>query len=240
MNVDRYDDRLIVQTNLIESYSQLMGFAEKHLWDKFYLEGDARVSLRNIISREILVNTLIHREFTSPYYAKFIIEKDKMYTENANRAVTGGIITPENLEPNPKNPLIAAFFRNIWLADELGSGVRKLHHYVPLYSGKPPEFVDGDVFRTIVPLDDGYSFDAEIGKAQIKRNDLNDCALPENTILKYLTSHPRATQVEVAMAIGKSRRTVQDAIAALKEKGLIKREGAKKSGMWIVIKNEKQ
>lgn len=42
VNVDRYDDRLIVQTNLIESYELLMGFAEKHLLDKFYLEDDAR------------------------------------------------------------------------------------------------------------------------------------------------------------------------------------------------------
>jgi ATP-dependent DNA helicase RecG len=32
-----------------------------------------------------------------------------MYVENANRAVNDGILTPENLEPNPKNPIIAAF-----------------------------------------------------------------------------------------------------------------------------------
>ena len=37
VNVDRYDDRLIVETNLIESYELLMKFAEKHLWDKFCL-----------------------------------------------------------------------------------------------------------------------------------------------------------------------------------------------------------
>lgn len=47
INVNRYDDRLIVQTNLIDSYDLLMGFAEKHLWDKFYLEGDKSVSLRS-------------------------------------------------------------------------------------------------------------------------------------------------------------------------------------------------
>ena len=164
VNIDRYDDRVIVQTNLIESYALLMSFAEKHLWDKFYLEKDARVSLRNIIAREMLVNTLIHREFTSSYIAKFVIEKDRMFTENANRASTGGYITPENLEPNQKNPIIAAFFRNIWLADELGSGVRKLYTYVPRYSGKDPELIDGDIFRIIVPLDDNYSYDVEMDK----------------------------------------------------------------------------
>jgi len=85
-----------------------------------------------------------------------------MFTENAGRAVTGGIITPDNLQPDPKNPTIARFFRNIGLADELGSGTRRLYHYVPRYSGKPPEMIDGDIFRVIVPLDDEYSFEANI------------------------------------------------------------------------------
>ena len=35
-----------------------------------------------------------------------------MYVENASRAMGGGFITVDNLEPNPKNPIIAAFFRN--------------------------------------------------------------------------------------------------------------------------------
>ena len=239
VNLDRYDDRVIVQTNLIESYDLLMQFAEKHLLDKFYLEEDTRVSLRGVITREMLVNTLIHREFTSSYIAKFIIEKDRMYTENANRAVSGAVITPDNLEPNPKNPIIAAFFRNIWLADELGSGVRRLYRYVPRYSGKSPELIDGDVFRIIVPLDDSYSFDAELdkaqNKAQIKRSENNvDCALIETAIMNYLRENPNATQIDVAKAIEKSRRSIQDAISALKEKGLLEREGARKNGRWIV------
>lgn len=61
VNTDRYDDRLVVETNLIESYDQLFDFAAKHLHDKFYLEdGKIRLSLRNIIVREMIVNTLMH------------------------------------------------------------------------------------------------------------------------------------------------------------------------------------
>ena len=163
VNTDRYDDRLIVETNLIESCDLLMGFAAKHLLDKFYLEDFISVSLSSNISREMLVNCLMHREFTSSYIAQFVIEKERMFTANANRAETGGMITPDNFRPNPKNPIIASFFRNIGLADELGSGVRKIFRYSKLYSGKEPQMIDGDVFRIIVPLDDNYSFDARIG-----------------------------------------------------------------------------
>ncbi|MCL1876065.1 MAG: putative DNA binding domain-containing protein [Synergistaceae bacterium] len=239
INTDRYDDRLIVETNLIDSYEQLMLFSEKHLWDKFYLEGDARISLRNAIAREILVNTLMHREFTSSYIAKFVIEKEQMTVSNANRAERNSLITPDDFEPNPKNPIIAAFFRNIGMADELGSGVRNLYKYSKRYSGSDPKLTDGDIFTIVVPLNDSFSFDAETdkaqNKAQIKRskND-GDCALSEIAILNYLRENPNATQVDAAKAISKSRRAVQETIAELKEKGLLEREGAKKNGRWIV------
>ena len=107
----------------------------------------------------MIANTLIHREFTSSYTAKFVIEKDRMYTENANRSSGDGIITPDNMEPNPKNPIIASFFRNIGWSDRLGSGVRNIFKYSKYYSGKEPEFIEGDVFRIIVPLNEDYSYD---------------------------------------------------------------------------------
>ena len=88
-----------------------------------------------------------------------MIERERMYVENANRATKEGFITVDNLEPNPKNPIITAFFRNIGYADQLGSGVRKLFKYSKYYSGKDPQFVEDDIFRIIVPLDDEYSFD---------------------------------------------------------------------------------
>ena len=115
----------------------------------------------------MIANTLIHREFTSSYTAKFVIEKDRMYTENANRSSGDGIITPDNMEPNPKNPIIASFFRNIGWSDRLGSGVRNIFKYSKYYSGEEPEFVEGDVFRIIVPLNEDYSYDNV--KTAIKR-----------------------------------------------------------------------
>lgn len=152
VDTDRYDDREIVQTNLIESYERLMEFGRKHLPDKFFLEADQRKSLRDIITREIIANTLIHREYTSSYQAKFVIEQERMYVENANRASQNTVITPDNMEPSPKNPIIAAFFRNIGYADQLGSGVRNLFKYSKFYSGGDPEFIEEDIFRIIVPL----------------------------------------------------------------------------------------
>ncbi len=53
---------------------------------------------------------------------------------------------------NPKNPKIAKFFKEIGWVDELGSGVRNIYRYNRIYSGADPEFIEGDVFKTIIPL----------------------------------------------------------------------------------------
>ena len=177
VNVDRYDDRETVRTNLIESYDMLMEFARKHLPDKFFLEGVSRISLRNIIAREMISNTLMHREFTSSYIAKFVVEENRMYVENASRAAKTGFITPDNMEPNPKNPIIASFFRNIGYADTLGSGTRKLFKYSEYYSGQYPEFKEGDIFKITVPLDDSYSLDFDF--VNEPQNVLNE---PQNVL----------------------------------------------------------
>ena len=157
INVDRYDDRDIIETNLIDSVGRLMDFAQKHLNDKFYLAPDMqRISLSSNICREIIVNMLMHREFSSSLIPRFIIEKDKIITENANKAQMPDEITLENLSPLSKNPMIAKVFREIGFAEELGSGTRNLYKYVPIYSGSSarPQLMDGDIFRVTIPLDD--------------------------------------------------------------------------------------
>ncbi len=142
----------MVTTNLIDAYELLIEFVAKHTLDRFYLIGDQSVSIRSKISRELVSNILVHREYTSAYPAKVIIERDKIITENWSLPKNPGRIDPNSFTPYPKNPLLANFFINIGRADVLGSGVRNLYKYSKMYSGKEPELIDGDVFRTIVPL----------------------------------------------------------------------------------------
>lgn len=244
INVDRYDDREIVRTNLIESYDQLMDFARKHLPDKFFLEGTERKNLRNIITREMIGNTLIHREFTSAYTAKFVIEKNRMYTENASRSIGDGVITPDNMEPNPKNPMIASFFRNIGWSDRLGSGVRNLFKYSRYYSGQEPEFIEGDVFRIIVPLDEEYSYDSlnkkENGLNGLDKSDQSD-QLNQNAdnleerLIKLLVEKPDIKTKEIVELLGWSSSQVKYYMKKLKDDNKVTRHGTNRNGYWEIL-----
>jgi len=73
-----------------------MNFVEKHLPDKFYLQGIQRISLRDKIFRKIIANMLIHREYINAYPSTFIIYKNKVVTKNANKAHHFGQLTPNN------------------------------------------------------------------------------------------------------------------------------------------------
>lgn len=152
-NIDRFDDREIVRTNLIESYDLLMAFISKHLPNKFHLEKDLSINLRDKIFREVISNTLIHREYSNEYPARLIIESNKIIIENWNRPHGSGKLSLDTYTPFPKNPVIASFFREIGRADELGSGFRNTSKYLKLYTnGSEPIFEEGDIFKIIIPI----------------------------------------------------------------------------------------
>ena len=222
----RYDDREIVQTNLIDSVELLMQFARKHTSDKFYLNKNMQsISLRSNICREMIVNCLIHREFTSGRVSKFVIEKDRMYVENPNKAQIDGKLTEENFEPFPKNPSISKVFREITYSEELGSGFRKLNEYVPLYSGKNvhPEFIDGDMFKIIVPLYENYSSNEGINEGI-------------NEVLDFIRQNPGCRVPKISAELDIPEKTVERRIKKLKEENKIEYVGSNKTGGYRIKK----
>lgn len=97
-NLDRYNDRDVIITNLLETYDRLIAFGQKHLSDPFVQEKIHSISARDHILREIFSNSLAHRDYSSGCVAKFVIEKDRLYTENANRSHGHGALHLSSFE----------------------------------------------------------------------------------------------------------------------------------------------
>lgn len=107
----------------------MIPFGEKHLNDLFVMDGLQSVSARDKILREIVSNSLAHRDFSNAYVAKMVIERNQIFTENCNRSHGYGSLNLSNFAPFPKNPPISKVFREVGLADELGSGMRNTYKY---------------------------------------------------------------------------------------------------------------
>ena len=222
----RYDDRLDVRCNLVEAYDLLAGFCRKHMPDRFALDGDESVSLRDVIIREVVANCLIHREFTSPYPARIVIDGSSLHTENASRAMFTGPITPEGFSPLPKNPIISSFFAAIGLAEELGSGTRNLFKYSPRYSGKAPELVEGTVFTASIPV---YQPDERPSNTNSDKPKTPNVAAE----IAELVNVRGSLTVSEAVEAGYSRRTAQRAFAQLVDEGTLEPEGNGRSRKYI-------
>jgi len=258
-NTDRYDDRDDIRTNLIESYDRLMAFIRKHLPDKFYQEGEQRISLRDRIFREIVGNMIVHREYANAFPAKLIIEKGRLLSENWNSPHVHGVIDPANFSPFPKNPVIAKFFKEIGRVDELGSGVRNAFKYCSIYApGTRPEFIEDDVFTTIIPLKaplnektttkpvltmvqtiKGKSQDSTLAAFRKKYGRITEeiwkiYGRNAEKIIALMDTNPEITMIEIAKHINKSQSTVEKVVKILKEAKLIERIGSTKAGFWKV------
>ncbi|MBD5096520.1 MAG: HTH domain-containing protein [Lachnospiraceae bacterium] len=188
-NMDRYDDRLQVSTNLIESYDRLMEFIAKHTSDKFCLINNVSTSIRDVIAREVVSNILVHRDFSSAY---------------------------------PKNPLIANFFTALGRSDTIGSGVKNLYKYTPIYSGGGnPELYEADVFRITIPL-------TKEATRQVKME--TELTEREQLIYNMISENQKISVENIAAKLDVTRRTVLRDVQEIKKKVFLLYD--KKEALW--------
>lgn len=224
-NVDRYDDRLTVRTNLLDAYDLLMGFVEKHINDPFYLEGTTRISLRSKIFRELVANIIAHREYLNASPAVITIFKNKIVFNNANNPRQHGIINPENFTPYAKNPTISKFMLQLGRVEEVGSGMKNVYKYLPEFSkNSKAEFIDDEFFSTVVYF--------ETSETMSEKTSVKTSVRTSVRILEYIQENSIITIPEMAKNLNKTTRAIEMAISKLKQKGKLKRIGSKKDGYW--------
>ena len=183
---------------------------------------------------KVALNLLIHREYSNSYPTTLTIWSDRIETENWNLPFQYGFITPENLKPHPKNPVIANVFSQTGLVEELGSGTRKIFKYVPLYAkGKEAIIEDADVFRMTIPHPDVFSPQIE---EKIEGKTVKIEGKTTEKILEAIKQKPNITTPEIAESLGLTEHAIYYSIRKLRENGRLRRVGGAKGGYWEIIK----
>lgn len=230
-DTDGYLDRDDVRTNLIDSYYRLIEFVKKHMDDKFFLQDGERVSPRDTIARELCANILIHRDYTNPFPAKIIISKSKIMAENANRSKMIRYIDLSSYTPYPKNPKIASVFKEIGLADELGSGIKRITECSKLYSNLPPEFKEDDIFQTTIYLDSKLEMsqsDTLSGHKKILYDFIcNNNGVSRKEISEFMVKFYESTDK------GKMNGKIKYLLTYLRKNKLIKNVGSSINSIWV-------
>lgn len=209
----------------------MISFGRKHLNDLFVLEGIVNVNARDRILREIVSNTLAHRDYSNGFPAKMIIDDEKIVIENSNLAHGMGALDLQKFEPFPKNPSISKVFREIGLADELGSGMRNTYKYTQLYSEENPIFEEGDIFRTIIPLKKIAT--EKVGGKNIAHDVPHDVPHDKKELIEFIKAqvklNNKITRQAIAENVGVSVKTIQ---RTMKEIANLRYIGSGNSGYW--------
>ena len=254
-NTDRYDDRFTSFGNIIDGYTDIMSFFERYFPDPFYMERDQRVSLRNKVFREVVANMLIHREYLNPSISMIDVRQDYVLVQNANRPLRAGVITPDNYTPHPKNPHLANFFVQMGRAEHLGTGVRNLYHYAPIYLGAEPTITDDDMFRIRLNIAESKQTEMAMGTTESGKTTLtgNTQETPQKTrvktmektrektrekILEAIKENPKITSKVLAETIGITIKGIEWQIKDLKSRGIIRRVGPDKGGHWEILSKD--
>ncbi len=186
--------------------------------------------------REALLNAIINSDYSRGIPIKIEVASDHLDVLNP-----GDIPYGRSLEEiidchlsEPRSIGMAAAFRRAAYVERFGRGFSMM---IDAYEGTgvdPPRFESlGGMFlvrfrnivadRGIVPRD---FYGREIRDSSIDESD--------SRLLSELSSNPHITVRELASKIGVTERQAYRRLSSLTSKGMIRREGGKKNGVWVV------
>ncbi|MBU0952794.1 MAG: putative DNA binding domain-containing protein [Elusimicrobia bacterium] len=236
----RYTYRLTSEQNIYRSFFDIYDRLSKRVDVPFKLVGpfgDNNPPQLQAI-REALVNMLIH----SDYYSA-IVPRVRVFSDRIEFFNPGTL--PKSIEDilkegfsQPRNPIVAKAFRYIRLADTIGSGFYKMFNgWQSYYKNKPEITGDIDYYRIM------FKFGAKSSGAPINVPENVPINVPEkrnDIILLQIAKNNKITIPQLSKLLKVNDKTIKRDIENLKNKGLLKRVGARKGGNWEVIKDEKR
>lgn len=135
--------------------------------------------------------------------------------------------------------------------------------YSTLYSGKQPEFKEGDVFRIIVPLDEAYSFDiaakqrnADKVSESADKTVYKDFLIPdkngkssisieketwtdqEKILMAYLYEYDKITSGKAGELLGVKQRRARAILKEMADRNILSKQGAYRNTEYILKKGD--
>ena len=193
--------------------------------------------------RELLMNSVMHRDYESNAPVKFYQYKDRI--EIVNPGGLYGNARPENF-PNVndyRNPVIAEAMKVLGYVNRFNRGIARVKRELD-DNGNPEAVFDYrkiGVFGVAV-YDALYqrleTLKAETAKFSIISGSSTFSVSMKNPekVIALIKEDKHITIPEMADKIGISVKGIEKIIASLKNEGHIERVGSRKTGHWVVIK----
>ncbi len=228
-------DSLTLHGDLFYEKDEIMNFILKHINKQIIisgrLENEEHWDYPLEALRELVLNMVIHRDYTSSYDSILKIFDD--YIEFYNPGALPVDIDLEHLLSNdyvsqPRNKLVAEIFKASGLIEKYGSGIKRVLRAFENYGLKMPEFI---------PMINGFRVKA-FSTSFFSNTDNVPDNVPDKRlqqILSLIAKNDKILLQDIADKFNVSKRTIRRDIEKLKQEKRLKRIGNEKSGYWEII-----
>lgn len=197
--------------------------------------------------REILLNSINHKQYEESNPVQISIYDDKIYVWNDGKFPDE--LASQNLfekhYSKPYNPLIAQTFFKAGFIESWGRGFEKIKKECEQYNIPVPEIEinqsgvmvkcnPSKKYMDLLSKMKGKNVQINVQK-NVQINNYEKLTKVEKLILENILEQPGITQINMAIKMKTTSKTIQRGIAALKEKGMIERVGSNKKGYWKII-----
>ena len=213
--------------------------------DKFRIE---KQMYDSVAMREAVINAFVHNDYTDLMTPVFELFSDRLEITNYGGLIDG--MTQEELTSGisrPRNRELMRVFKDAEFVEQLGSGMNRMmnvykpdifhispnfFHVVFFFDSEKNNLIDDRLNCNDDKLNDRLN--DSIDRINDRINDRLNLSESENAVLEEIKKNPLIKTDEIAWLTRFSMPTVSRAIKSLREKGIIEREGSKKTGHWAV------
>jgi ATP-dependent DNA helicase RecG len=237
-------DDMVVRSPLILAVEEVVNFVKRNIMLSYEFTGELKREERWQFPlqaiRELLLNAVVHKDYTNPTDVIIKIFDNSIEITNSGRLMRG--LTIEDLQTDHykaqhRNKLLTEAFYLTGDIEKYGTGFIRLRKWLQDYPGVKYRFTDCD---GILQMELVMAKDNTIENVVDTGTENNEKTVEKTVekIIKAIHDNSKITTNELVELTGLTRRGIEWNIAKLKAKGLIERVGANKDGYWKFIKQK--
>lgn len=243
--IDRHD----FDGDILELIEEAQKYILKNIHIGMRLEGLYRVDVPEISMdalREAIINAFCHRDWRDPDYVQIAIFKNRVEVRNPGQ-LYGGLTLTEMRKGNVsrrRNPLIADLFRRIDMVEGWGRGMPLILENAPSVEFRQVAGLFIASFTRPSFLEGGNAEHQETPQKPLENIQKTTGTTTSTTtgiatgkaavLLEHLRDHPQTTIPEMARVMDMTEDGVNYHLRRLQAAGLLRREGGRSSGHWVV------
>jgi len=235
-------DGLTIRSDLFSQVDEVIAFIKKHINKEYIITGEPQREERwqypLTAIREIVVNMIVHRDYTHYGASSVKIFNDRIEFYNTGKlpdTITIDNILTGDYVSEIRNLKIAAFFKEIKLIEKYGSGFSRIIKAFKAYNLQTPTFENFQSgFRIIVFAKNDN--DTENVVENVVEDVVEDVVENRSAkIINLIKQNKQISANQIAKLFSITERTAQRDLDKLKNQNKIKRMGSDKTGHWEVI-----